>query len=114
MIKKGITIILLILMCSISGATQKTNVTFINNNSETILGIVKFVVKDNKPVDYKNLNTRWNTKEKTLQLEPGLYGVTQYRPKQKISIDDIKYIIPDGIVGYRDFWVKDVPLKIEF
>lgn len=114
MIRKGITIILLILICSISGATQKTNVTFINNNSETILGIVNFVVKDNQPIDYKNLNTRWATKEKTLLLDPGLYGVTQYRPKQVLSIDGITYIIPDGIVCYRDFWVKDVPLKIEF
>lgn len=78
-------------------------VAFINSRPvETVLGLVKFIVDEkNEPVDYIILHERWSEEKKVLWLEPGLYGVTQYRPKFGI------------IINYRNFWVKNKPVLIE-
>ena len=78
-------------------------VTFVNSKPGiTVLGLVKFIIdENNKSIDYVILNKRWDEEKKVLRLEPGLYGVTQYRPKLEI------------IVGYQNFWVKDKPVLIE-
>lgn len=95
-----------------------TKVTFINTDSKTVLGIVKFVVekkmvpvKDPEGrvlfympkmvlVDYEVLNIRWDDEIKVLELEPGYYGVTQYLPEK------------DVITDYLNFWVYNVPITI--
>ena len=55
--KYVISILLILLVCSISIANQKTKVAFINNGQFTTLGIVKFIVdKNNQPIDYKDMD----------------------------------------------------------
>ena len=103
------------LLCSVSIANQRTEVIFINNNSFTTLGIVKFIVDDdNKPVDYEDMDITWTDKKKTLQLEHGLYGITQYRPVQKIKINNKIFLMPDKIINYKSFWVKENIITIIF
>jgi hypothetical protein len=70
-----------------------TNVTFINNEEGTLLGIVKFVVINNDVVDYEVMSV-WKENLKVIVLEEGMYGVTQYNEK-----DDL-------IINYRQFVIK--------
>lgn len=83
---------------------EKTPVTFINENpGETQLGLVKFILNDNgEKIDYKLLKLRWDYEIYVIDLEPGVYGVTQYVPRY------------DKIVGYQTFEVKDEPIIIRF
>ena len=60
-------------------AARTTPVTFINENpGKTTLGLAKFIMKDGKAIDYKLMNMRWDYKLYVIDLEPGVYGVTQY------------------------------------
>jgi len=73
----------------------KIPVTFVNEKyNHTCLGIAKFILdKDGEPIDYILLNERWCEHTKVLELEPGLYGVTQYDPHR------------DLVINYQQFWV---------
>jgi hypothetical protein len=83
---------------------QKVAVTFINNNPDvTKLGLAKFILDENgNKIDYFIAQKGWGEREKTLLLDPGIYGVTQWCP------------VVDAIVGYQDFEVTNKPLVIMF
>jgi len=92
------------LMCLVAWHIDRPQkVTFINTKPiVTTLGLAKFEVnKDNDPIDYEVLNIRWNYETRTINLRPGLYGVTQYASKVGL------------FVNYRSFWVKNKPITIE-
>ena len=74
-------ILLLLISFTVIQATETTPVTFINENpGVTILGLAKFIVNENGNRDYKLMNMRWEDEKKVINLEPGVYGVTQYAP----------------------------------
>jgi len=92
------------LMCLVAWHIDRPQkVTFINTKPiVTTLGLAKFEVnKDSKPIDYEVLNIRWNYEIRTINLSPGLYGVTQ-------CISEFGMII-----SYLNFWVKDKPLTVK-
>ena len=109
-------IIILILLLSVSCTTgirrtpetpiilNKVPITFINENpGVTQLGLVKFVLNSHgEKVDYIVLNMVWDNKIHVIDLEPGVYGVTQYVPKGQV------------IVGYQTFEVKNEPQIVKF
>lgn len=66
---------------------RKVKVSFINSSPFTVLGLVKFVIKDGKPVDYMILNEKWNEISKIIFLEFGTYGLTKYDPESGKIID---------------------------
>lgn len=83
---------------------EKTVVTFINENpGVTTLGLAKFILdeKGNK-VDYEVLDIKWNDYEKVVNLEPGVYGVTQYVPKYQ------------KVIGYQTVIVSNEPITVKF
>lgn len=102
----GIVIGLTYVLCSgygIATASPTTFVTFINENpGETTLGLAKFTVENGNKTDYKLMNMKWTDKVKIIDLEPGVYGVTQYVPMY------------DRIVSYQTFEVKDKPIVVKF
>ena len=76
-----IPILLLLISFTVIQATETTPVTFINQNpGVTMLGLAKFTVDENGNKDYKLMNMRWDYKLYVIDLEPGVYGVTQYAP----------------------------------
>jgi len=81
----------------------KTPVTFINGNpGVTELGIVKFKMEYGRKVDYEIMNIHWDYKIYVIDLEPGVYGVTQYAPEI------------DKIVGYQTITVGNEPMIVKF
>ena len=82
---------------------RTTPVTFINENpGETELGLVKFIMKNGQKVDYEIMNIHWDYKIYVIDLEPGVYGVTQYAPEI------------DKIVGYQTITVGNEPMIVKF
>lgn len=76
-------------------------ITFINSTPGSIIGLVKFDIgEDGELIDYVVLDIQWTDGEKTVVLEPGLYGATKFDP------------VFDVILGYSQFWVKDKPITI--
>lgn len=96
----------MVLMSSIAFATE---VTFINNTPKTYLGLVKFKLDDNnKPNGYTILYERWEGRTKVLDLEEGMYVVTQY--KEMMSMYGKKIQI---LTAYSSFWVYcDRPITV--
>jgi len=85
-------------------AARTTPVTFVNENpGVTQLGIVKFVIDENgNKVDYIMMNMTWDYKLYVVDLEPGVYGVTQYVPEI------------DKIVGFKTITVGNEPMIVKF
>ena len=89
-------------LCSPSPANTQS-VCFINMIPNTALGLVKFTLDENdKAIDYTILDERWTEPARFMDLEPGLYGVTHYQ------------VAYNRIIGYKNFWVKDQPIILEF
>ena len=99
-----IPILLLLIGFTNVQAVERALVTFINQNpGVTQLGLVKFVIDENgKKVDYKLMNMRWDYKLYVIDLEPGVYGATQYMAKY------------NKIVGYQTFTVGNEPMIVKF
>jgi hypothetical protein len=85
-------------------APRTTPITFINENpGETRLGLAKFILNERgEKVDYKLLKLYWNYHIYVIDLEPGVYGVTQYVPRY------------DKIVGYQTITVGNEPMIVKF
>jgi len=83
---------------------EKIPVTFINENpGVTQLGLVKFIIdKNGEKVDYKLMNLRWDYKLYVVDLEPGVYGVTQWAPEI------------DKVVAYQTITVGKFPMIVKF
>jgi hypothetical protein len=83
---------------------RTTPVTFINENpGETQLGLAKFILDDNgEKIGYKLLKLHWDYHIYVIDLEPGVYGVTQYMPRY------------DKIVGYQTITVGNEPMIVKF
>ena len=94
--------VLLALLCTTVSATP---ITFINHHPYTKLGIAKFILDENgEQIDYEILNIRWTDEVKVVDLEPGLYGITQYRYWTEAK----------GIVVYVEINVNDEPFTVIF
>lgn len=102
-----IHILLILIVCvpiALTETLATSSVMFINGNpGVTALGLAKFVIDENgEKTDFKILNMRWTDVVKIIQLEPGVYGVTQYIPMY------------DKILSYQSFTVGKEAMTIEF
>lgn len=101
-----IPILLLLLGLTVPAIAAPTTVSvmFINGNpGVTALGLAKFVIdKNGEKTDFKILNIRWTDVVKIIQLEPGVYGVTQYIP------------VYDKILSYQSFTVGKEAITVKF
>lgn len=100
----GMVLLGSLLIESVAPAATTTPVTFVNENpGVTQLGVVKFVLNEKgEKVDYIMMNLQWDYHLYVVDLEPGVYGVTQYVPQY------------DKIVAFQTVTVGDEPMIVKF
>ena len=106
-----VVILIVLFICMNSNCTrvqvkpvETTPVTFVNENpGVTTLGLARFILNEKgEKIDYVLMNLKWNYHIYVVDLEPGVYGVTQYAPEI------------DKIISYQTITVSNKPMIVKF
>jgi len=108
-----ISIILVLVSFSITGADTKVEVTLENCEPYSWVGMVQYL---NNKTAYKDLPHAEikRTGKLTIMLEPGEYGITHYRPRETIMMENGKtLVIIAKILDFREVVITK-PVTLSF